>query len=100
LQTTFACSPSTTSLQVLVDLCSTYANDHIITFNASKTVCIHFKSKESKILATAVKMNGTCLTWETNFNYLGYTIDSIKVYRIVFVEGTADQHELSSSNQN
>ena len=65
-------APSPTGLQKLLDICSSYAIKHDITFNVKKSVCMCVKPKRYKLALPKIVLNGTILEYVTKYKYLGY----------------------------
>ena len=68
-------APSVKGLQNLINICASYAEEHEIVFNSSKTVClcISAKSYKPKHLPT-VYLNNAHLKYVSSFKYLGFVI--------------------------
>jgi len=68
-------SPSVFGLQAVLDATENYADDHNISFNVSKTVCITFSTgKDSLLPDPKIKLKGCELVWINSLRYLGFTI--------------------------
>jgi len=68
-------SLSVFGLQAMLDATEKYADDHNISLNVSKTVCMRFCSgKDSLLPDPKIKLKGCELVWVNSFRYLGFTI--------------------------
>lgn len=72
--------PSIKGLQKLINVCEQYGNDHCITYNCLKTVCMSIMPKGSKLLNTpTLSLNGRHLSFVSSYKYLGVHItDTLK----------------------
>ena len=65
---TLSC-PSVYSLNKIMDICSDFATNNFITFNAQKNICI--KYGESVRLTGHVILDGNVISWHTRVRHLG-----------------------------
>lgn len=70
-------APSPSALQQLIDTCASYALSNEITFNSSKTVCMHILPKWLKCHRVPhMYLTGNCLKWTEKQKYLGIIMNS------------------------
>jgi hypothetical protein len=68
-------APTVNALQQLIRCCESFANDHDIIFNESKTECMAILPKNTKIAKVCnVCLNGKILKFVDHFRYLGHII--------------------------
>ena len=70
-------SLSSSGMQKLLDMCSTYATEHVLTYNGSKSYSLFFKPKYIKLYAPWFYLNNLEIPKVDQCIYLGITI-SIK----------------------
>ena len=69
-------APSPAGLQILLDICSSYAASHTLIFNESKTKCLCIKPKSLKdLFIPSVYLKGKALTFVHVQKYLGIFLD-------------------------
>jgi len=84
-------SPSLCGLQYMIVICSDYATDHSLVFNATKTVCTIVN--KLKCLISAVSMDNNEIKFTNHFKYLGVhftggsdiSVDIVPVRHICFI---------------
>lgn len=65
-------APSVSGLQKLLDICSIYADDNTLIFNATKTKFVSYlPSKLSKLHIPSVYLSGSCVDRVSSIKYLG-----------------------------
>ena len=71
--------PSAKGLQVLINVCKKYANEHSIIFNVTKTVCSVISSKQCIKMVQYPKLflNDLCISYVDSHKYLGVFISSV-----------------------
>ncbi|CAL8125005.1 unnamed protein product [Orchesella dallaii] len=62
-------------LQLLVKMCETYATEHSISFNPTKTYCQAFINKSMDTVRPIVRICGKNIAWVDSVKYLGYTVN-------------------------
>ena len=65
---TLSC-PSVYGLNKIMNICSDFATNNFMTFNAQKTICI--KYRESVRLTEHVILDGKVISWHTGVRHLG-----------------------------
>ena len=71
---TLPCS-SAKGLQVLIDVCSSYADEFDIIFNSEKSGCLYFENKNFKLIAVpSVSLNGKIIEYKEYQKILGLFI--------------------------
>ena len=70
---TLSC-PSEYGLNKMLSICSDFATDNFITFNAKKTICI--KYGEYVRLTEHVILDGNVISWHTGVRHLGNFLNS------------------------
>ncbi|XP_041972074.1 uncharacterized protein LOC121728043 [Aricia agestis] len=69
-------SPSISALRRLLSICETYASEHGLRYNASKSELLVFKVGKAKpVHVPPVTINGTALKIVSKFKYLGHIIN-------------------------
>jgi len=64
-------------LQILLDVCQAYAESHGIIFNCSKTVCMMFKTNNSKsMVIPLLTLGGQSVKYVNHYKYLGIMLDT------------------------
>ena len=66
----FFISLSSAGMQLLLDLCSTYAIEHFLTYNGSKSYYLRFKPKHTKFYAPTLYLRGFCTLKFSNSIFL------------------------------
>ena len=78
----FLLSASRTGLQVMINICEKFAERINLKFGTnsnpikSKTKCIAFSRKKSKIELNELKLGDNCLPWVTQVKHLGHTLQA------------------------
>ena len=68
--------PSAKGLQILIDICASYAKEFDIIFNTEKSGCLYFESKTFKLLSVpSVKLGGRVIEFKDHQKILGCFID-------------------------
>ncbi len=67
-------NPSAKGLQILLDICQRYAQEHGILFNLRKTACMIINTPHMKLKNTKVSLNSYYLEYVTSYRYLGFCI--------------------------
>lgn len=71
-------APSAKALQLLLDVCIDYAEQHGIVYNKKKSVCMCMKSRKYKLLnIPSVKLGDTVLIYVETYKYLGCIINCL-----------------------
>jgi len=71
-------SPSLCVLQYMIDICSDYATDNLLVFNAKKTVCTIVN--KLKCFISGVSMDNDEIKFTNHFKYLGVgSVDIVQV---------------------
>ncbi len=71
-------APSAKALQLLLDVCIDYAEQHGIVYNKKKSVCMCMKSRKYKLLNTpSVKLGDTVLIYVETYKYIGCIINCL-----------------------
>ena len=66
-------TPTVTALQTLLEVCRAYAGPHDIVYNATKTVCMLVRPKQSQgEFSTRVRLGNEELSFVEEFRYLGH----------------------------
>jgi hypothetical protein len=85
-------APTASALRSMLGICETFGYEFGITYNATKTVCIHFKGKGVKSVTPDVSLNGIPLQWKPTVKHLGNYIshnlkeeEEIKAKRGTFI---------------
>jgi len=63
-------SASVNGLQLMINTCSTYGDEHCIQFNTNKSVCTKFGNKWSSEIVD-MNLKNYCLKWVVSLKYLG-----------------------------
>ena len=78
LTTLFCLVPLLLVCSIMLDICNSYANQHQILFNASKSCSVIFGSKDCKHVPThsscVFKLNGQQIPMQDKAKHLGHTI--------------------------
>jgi len=61
-------------LSLLISISESYARNHDIVFNPSKTFCQSFMPRTVDTYRPSVKLGGKCITWAETVKYLGYDV--------------------------
>jgi hypothetical protein len=56
-------APTANALRRMLDICEIFGREFHMTYNAKKTVCIHFKGRRTKTLTPDVLLDGVRLRW-------------------------------------
>ena len=64
-------APTVHALKAMLKICEDYGREFNLTYNAKKTVCIHFEGKEIRCGTPDVFLNNTKLQWHTTVKHLG-----------------------------
>ena len=67
---------SARALQIMLDICETYAGDHDVIFNEKKTKCMYFAERYKRRNVGTFCLYGTALDIVDNEKYLGHYISS------------------------
>ena len=67
-------SPNLRGLNVMLHICSLYADNFDITFNSKKTVCIEFGEQTRQY--ETIKLNNKTITWVDSIKHLGNYFDT------------------------
>ena len=69
-------APSPAALQKLIDICYGFSVQNCLSFNASKSYCIVFKSKSYKLSCPRLYMDNQLLKYTDDIKYLCFTFRS------------------------
>ena len=69
-------APSAHALQLLIDTCVKYGQEHDIIFNPTKSNCITFLPKRYKLYVPSVALNDNMLEYVDRVKYLGVVLTS------------------------
>jgi len=64
-------APTAHALKAMLRICEDFGREFSLTYNAKKTVCIHFKSRGVKCHTPNVSLNNTELQWLSTVKHLG-----------------------------
>ncbi|XP_065645642.1 uncharacterized protein LOC136076104 [Hydra vulgaris] len=70
------CAPSAKGLQILLDLCSSYAVKHGIVYNNIKSQIMFFEIYKPLINSAHFTLSGMVLTYTSQYKYLGHLISN------------------------
>ncbi|XP_065652786.1 uncharacterized protein LOC136080105 [Hydra vulgaris] len=70
------CAPSAKGLQILLDLCSSYAVKHDIVYNNIKSQIMFFEIYKPLINSPSFTLSGMVLTYTSHYKYLGHLISN------------------------
>ena len=76
-------SLSSAGRQSLLDLGSTYANEHVLTYNGSSSYSLYFKPKHIQFYAPALCVNKLEIHKVNQCKYLGIMVSTKNCYRVI-----------------